>query len=153
MTNTDAETSDDVDDQRALLLVEKAAARCERMAKGGGGRAQRAAYAEEAGALRRAQQALKTDVDMADVRRAKAAFDARRTVMEEHGQECCLIVVGYATGREPFTLLGRVSADTGFEAMPDPPLSFQEMQPVAHAAKMAFAKVMRAKKKALRGEP
>lgn len=145
MTNPEVETA--VTDARALLLVEKAAARCERMAKGGGGRAQRAAYAEEGKALRRAAQALKTDMEMADVRRAKASFDALRAAAEARGQECCLIVVGYATGREPFALHGRVSADTGFEAMPEPPLTFQDMQPVAHAAKMAFAKVLAARKK------
>lgn len=142
----------DISEARAMLLVEKAADRCERMALGGGGRAQRAAYAEEGRALRRVLDAVKAEAEMADVRRAKAAFDAHRAATEARGQECCLIVVGYATGREPFTLLGRVSADTGFEALPDPPLTFQEMQPVAHAAKMAFAKVLHAKKKALRSK-
>jgi len=56
--------------------------------------------------------------------------------------EVCLVVVGYASGREPFRLLGRVDADTGMDAMPDPPLTTAEMQSVAFAAKMAFAKVL-----------
>jgi hypothetical protein len=82
----------------------------------------------------------------ADVLRAKAAFDAHRTRQEALGVEVCMIVVGYATGREPFKLLGRVSADTGYETMPDPPVTQEEMQSVAFAAKMAFAKVIRARK-------
>lgn len=85
--------SNEIPDERALTLVGRAAARSERMAKGGG-RAQRAAYAEEGRALRRALDALRTDMEMADVRRAKAAFDLRRAVAEARGQECCLIVVG-----------------------------------------------------------
>ena len=80
---------------------------------------------------------------LADVRRAKAAFDRHRSVQEAMGVEVVMIVVGYATGREPFRLLGRVSADTGMDAMPDPGLTQEEMQPVAFAAKMAFIKVMR----------
>lgn len=59
-----------------------------------------------------------------------------------------LVVVGYVDGREPFRLLGRVSADTGEDALPDPPLTIAEMQPVAFAAKMALAKVIRARRKA-----
>lgn len=84
---------------------------------------------------------------MADVRRAKAAFDAHRAQQEAMGSEVCLIVVGYVTGRDPFRLLGRVSADTGEGAMPDPPLTMAEMQPVAFAAKMAFAKVLAKRKR------
>lgn len=83
---------------------------------------------------------------MADVRRAKAAFDAHRERQEAFGIEVCLVVVGYASGREPFRLLARVDADTGADAMPDPPLTMTEMQPVMFAAKMAFAKVMAARK-------
>jgi hypothetical protein len=85
---------------------------------------------------------------MADVRRAKAAFDAHRDRQEALGFEVCLVVVGYASGREPFRLLGRVSADTGLDAMPDPPLTDAEMQPVAFAAKMAFGKALAARRRA-----
>lgn len=84
---------------------------------------------------------------MADVRRAKASFDAHRTRQEALGAEVCLVVVGYASGREPFRLLGRVSADTGLPAMPDPPITDAEMQSVAHAAKMAFAKALLARRR------
>ena len=83
---------------------------------------------------------------MADVKRAKAAMDEHRSSKEAVGMEVCLVVVGYASGREPFRLLGRVSADTGMDAMPDPPLTMDEMQPVAFAAKMALAKVLSARK-------
>lgn len=86
-------------------------------------------------------------LEMAEVRNAKAAFDKHRDQQEALGFECCLIVVGYASGREPFRLLGRVSADTGRESMPDPPLTDAEMQPVAFAAKMALAKVLSARKR------
>ena len=84
---------------------------------------------------------------LADVRRAKAAFDRHRDVQEALGFECCLVVVGYVSGRDPFRLLGRVSADTGMERMPDPPLTDAEMQPVAFAAKMALAKVLAGRKR------
>lgn len=87
---------------------------------------------------------------LADVRRAKAAFDAQRARNEAVGMEVCLVVVGYASGREPFRLLGRVSADTGMDAMPDPPLTMAEMQPVAFAAKMALAKVLVARRRKAR---
>lgn len=85
----------------------------------------------------------RTTSTMADVKRAKAAFDEIRDSQRAVGQEVCLVVVGYADGREPFRLLGRVDADTGLYAMPDPPLTMSEMQPVMFAAKMAFAKVLR----------
>jgi hypothetical protein len=81
------------------------------------------------------------------VRRAKATFDSRRDRQEALGFEVCLVVVGYASGREPFRLLGRVSADTGEDALPNPPLTATEMQPVAFAAKMALAKVLSARKR------
>lgn len=84
---------------------------------------------------------------LADVRRAKAAFDEHRDRQEALGVEVCLVVVGYASGREPFRLLGRVDADTGLDAMPDPPLTMAEMQPVAFAAKIALAKVLIARRK------
>lgn len=84
---------------------------------------------------------------LADVRRAKAAFDTQRARNEAVGMEVCLVVVGYVSGREPFRLLGRVSADTGMDAMPDPPLTMAEMEPVAFAAKMAFAKVLVARRR------
>jgi hypothetical protein len=84
---------------------------------------------------------------MADVQRAKDAFDAHRDRQEALGFECCLVVVGYASGREPFRLLGRVSADTGESALPDPPLTQEEMQPVAFAAKMALGKVLAARRR------
>lgn len=61
--------------------------------------------------------------------------------------EVCMVVVGYVSGRDPFRLIGRVSADTGNDAMPDPPLTMEEMQPVAFAAKMALAKVLIARRK------
>jgi hypothetical protein len=79
---------------------------------------------------------------MADVLRARAALDAHRDRQEALGAEVCLVVVGYVAGREPFRLLGRVSADTGENALPDPPLTAAEMQPVAFAAKMALAKAL-----------
>jgi hypothetical protein len=79
---------------------------------------------------------------LADVRRAKAAFDKHRDRQEALGAEVCLVVVGYVSGRDPFRLLGRVSADMNMDAMPDPPLTMTEMQPVAFAAKMALAKVL-----------
>lgn len=85
---------------------------------------------------------------MADVRRAKAAFDAHRARQEALGVEVCMIVVGYVSGREPFRLLGRVCADTGMDALPSPELTATEMQSVAFAAKMAFAKVIRKRRKA-----
>jgi len=78
---------------------------------------------------------------------AKQAFDAHRDRCEAVGMEVCMVVVGYVSGREPFRLLGRVSADTGMPAMPDPPLTMEEMQPVAFAAKMALAKVLVARRK------
>lgn len=56
--------------------------------------------------------------------------------------EVCMVVVGYVSGRDPFRLIGRVSADLGESVMPDPPLTMAEMQPVAFAAKMAIAKVL-----------
>lgn len=84
---------------------------------------------------------------LADVRRAKAAFDEQRVRKESVGMEVCLVVVGYASGREPFRLLGRVDADMGEDAMPDPPLTMAEMQPVAFAAKMALAKVLMGRRK------
>lgn len=87
---------------------------------------------------------------LADVRRAKAAFDEHRSRKEAAGMEVCLVVVGYASGREPFRLLGRVDADMGEDAMPDPPLTMTEMQPVAFAAKMALAKVLMARRKVSR---
>lgn len=87
---------------------------------------------------------------MANVRRAKAAFDVHRDQQEALGFEVCLVVVGYASGRDPFRLLGRVSADTGDNAMPDPPLTMAEMQPVAFAAKMALGKVLAARRKTRR---
>lgn len=85
--------------------------------------------------------------DMEDVFNARDAFQKRRVESELLGQECVLIVVGYATGRDPFRLLGRVSADTGFETMPNPELSAGEMQSVAAAAKMAFYKVYSKRKR------
>ena len=85
---------------------------------------------------------------LADVRRAKAAFDLHRDRQEALGAEVCMVVVGYVSGRDPFRLLGRVSADMGESAMPDPPLTMAEMQPVAFAAKMALAKVIAARKRA-----
>ena len=90
---------------------------------------------------------LKPKSTMADVRRAKDAFDKHRNQQEALGNEVCMVVVGYVSGRDPFRLLGRVSADTGDGAMPDPPLTMGEMQPVAFAAKMAFAKVLSARRK------
>jgi len=83
---------------------------------------------------------------MSDVERAKAAFDAHRTLAEERGQEVCMVVVGYVTGRRPFTLMGRVSADTGMD-LPATELTMAEMQPVAFAAKMALIKVLVARKR------
>jgi len=80
-------------------------------------------------------------------RLAKEAFDKRRAANEAVGMEVCMVVVGYVSGRDPFRLLGRVSADTGMDAMPDPPLTMAEMQPVAFAAKMALAKVLVARRK------
>lgn len=81
---------------------------------------------------------------------AKKAFDDRRAANEAVGIEVCMVVVGYVSGRDPFRLLGRVSADTGMGALPDPPLTMTEMQPVAFAAKMALAKVLAARRKASR---
>jgi hypothetical protein len=79
--------------------------------------------------------------------KAKQAFDTRRAANEAVGMEVCMVVVGYVSGRDPFRLIGRVSADTGNDAMPDPPLTMEEMQPVAFAAKMALAKVLIARRK------
>lgn len=62
-----------------------------------------------------------------------------------------MVVVGYVSGRDPFRLIGRVAADTGMDAMPNPPLTMAEMQPVAFAAKMALAKVITARRKSHRG--
>jgi len=84
---------------------------------------------------------------LADVRRAKAAFDEHRSRREALGMEVCLVVVGYVSGRDPFRLLGRVSADMGENAMPDPPLTMAEMQPVAFAAKIALGKVLAARRR------
>ncbi len=78
----------------------------------------------------------------------RPSIDDQRPRDEAVGMEVCLVVVGYVSGRDPFRLLGRVSADTGEGAMPDPPLSMAEMQPVAFAAKMAFAKVLADRKRA-----
>ena len=57
-----------------------------------------------------------------------------------------MLIVGFADGREPFRLLSRISVDTGYDDMPALPTD-AEMQPIAYAAKMAFGKVMRARKK------
>ena len=73
---------------------------------------------------------------------AKQAFDDQRSRNEAVGMEVCMVVVGYVSGRDPFRLIGRVSADLGETTMPDPPLTMAEMQPVAFAAKMAIAKVI-----------
>lgn len=89
----------------------------------------------------------RTKSTMADVRNAKAAWDAARSRNEAMGVEVCMVVVGYVTGRDPFRLLGRVAADTGHDSMPSPPLTDAEMQPVAFAAKMAFARVLAARKR------
>jgi len=89
----------------------------------------------------------KSTSTLADVRRAKAAFDEHRGRMEALGMEVCMVVVGYVSGRDPFRLLGRVSADLGESAMPDPPLTVSEMQPVAFAAKMALGKVLAARRR------
>lgn len=67
--------------------------------------------------------------------------------MPKEAFNSCLVIVGYASGDEPFRLLGRVSADTGEDAVPDPPLTAAEMQPVAFAAKIALAKVLMARRK------
>ena len=96
---------------------------------------------------KRAKIPRKPRSTMADVRRAKAAFDDHRDRKEAAGMEVCLVVVGYVSGRDPFRLLGRVAADLGVDAMPDPPLTMTEMQPVAFAAKMALAKVLLARRK------
>lgn len=92
-----------------------------------------------------------TAVEMGDVRRAKAAFDAQRTAKEACGIEACLVVVGYVSGREPFRLLSRVAADTGHDALPDPPVTPAEMQEVAYAAKIAFAKMLAKRSRAKAG--
>lgn len=97
--------------------------------------------------MKRQSKAKKSKSTLANVRRAKAAFDAHRARKEAVGMEVCLVVVGYASGREPFRLLGRVDADTGLDAMPNPPLTMAEMQPVAFAAKIALAKVLMARRK------
>lgn len=68
--------------------------------------------------------------------------EEKRDVRHAVGMERCLVVVGYVDGKEPFQLLGRVSADLGLDTMPNPPLSMTEMQPVAFAAKMALARVL-----------
>lgn len=62
-----------------------------------------------------------------------------------------LVVVGYNRQLKPADpdrniLYGRVSADMGM-APPVPELTAAEMQPVAYAAKMALAEVMRRRKK------
>lgn len=91
--------------------------------------------------------AARHDEAMADVVRAKAAFDRHRDRQEALGAEACLVVVGYVSGRDPFRLLGRVSADTGEDALPNPPLTTAEMQSVAYAAKMALGKVLSARRR------
>lgn len=99
--------------------------------------------------LRDAAEIVRTFLNkstMADVQRAKEAFDAHRDTRHAVGMERCLVVVGYADGREPFRLLSRVDADLGLDDMPDPPLTMTEMQPVAFAAKMAIAKVLVARR-------
>ena len=83
---------------------------------------------------------------MYEVKRAKAAFDHHRSINEAQGIECCLVVVGYVSGRDPFRLLGRVAADMAQE-MPSPELTSSEMQSVAFAAKMAFAKILSKRKR------
>jgi hypothetical protein len=98
----------------------------------------------------KAKPKTKPKSTMADVRRAKAAFDHHRSQHEALGMEVCMVVVGYVSGRDPFRLLGRVSADMGENSMPDPPLTMAEMQPVAFAAKMALAKVLMARRKAVK---
>lgn len=102
-------------------------------------------------ATKKAKQPRAPTSTLADVRRAKAAFDRHRDRQEALGNEVCMVVVGYVSGREPFRLLGRVSADTGADSLPDPPLTMAEMQPVAFAAKMALAKVLASRRKARRG--
>jgi hypothetical protein len=98
--------------------------------------------------MSKTKQKPKPKSTMADVRRAKAAFDEHRDRRHAVGMEVCFVVVGYADGRDPWRLLGRVSADLGLDVMPDPPLTMLEMQPVAFAAKMALAKVLLARRQA-----
>jgi hypothetical protein len=89
---------------------------------------------------------------MLHVKEAKARFDELREINEARGQEVLLGVVGYASGRDPFRLMGRVSFDTGFESLPVPELTMQEMQSVAYAAKMALYKVLSARLKKARAQ-
>jgi len=56
--------------------------------------------------------------------------------------ERMLLVVGWAAGTDPFRLQARVSVDMACE-LPAEPITVEEMQSVAFAAKSALAKVLR----------
>lgn len=68
----------------------------------------------------------------------------RRTMKTAH--EEFMVIVAWEDGRFPLRAKDRVSVDTGY-AIPDPPPTHAEMQEVARAAKMAMAKVLKARKK------
>ncbi len=62
-------------------------------------------------------------------------------------EEGLMLTVGWSNARAmPMVLRGRVEVDMAM-AMPSPMLTTAEMQPVAFAAKMALAKVLRQRKK------
>ena len=62
-----------------------------------------------------------------------------------------MLVITWEDGALPFRSKARVSVDMATE-IPNPPPTDAEMQAVAHAAKMAMAKVMRARSKKPRGD-
>jgi len=61
--------------------------------------------------------------------------------------ECLLHVYWTTGGEERFTMRGKVSADLGLDAPPDPPFTNEEMQKIMFAAKMQVIKCLRARKK------
>lgn len=62
-------------------------------------------------------------------------------------EEGLMLVVGWYVAPSPSTGIHWTSSVDMSTPVPDPPLTREEMEPVAFAAKMALAKVLRARKK------
>jgi hypothetical protein len=71
----------------------------------------------------------------------------RRTVKDFKPETLlCCVYWTHGSGFGGFVRHSEVSVDMAVEKMPDPPITVEEMQSVAFAAKMALAKVLRARK-------
>lgn len=69
-----------------------------------------------------------------------------RKLLKDRRPNIVLLVVGWENNSSPFVLRGRVSLDTGTDKAP----TQDEMQSIAFAAKMEWAKCLRKRKKAPR---